>query len=190
MSILTRSPIENSRLFLWFAQYDNDEYFYEYDNKFNEFDSIKKNELKNFGMIGMNMVMQYDVKTGIFDICNRKISFAFEDKDGNKIDLTNSDQLYNDCISYKSAETVLIGKNQGRSSITGYHFGYKTSVGGFNLKVIVHIPMYGRVNMDVSINTDKDICGDLCIIRNGNYEKSISLELIKNQTSTINWVVV
>ena len=189
-NILTKSPID-SRLFIWVAQYNNEEYFYEYDKDFNQFDDIQKDILKNFGMIGMNMIMNYDVSTGVFDICGRKIGFVFRDTDNNEIRLTNTDNIYNDCISYKSAERVIVGRNQGSVSISSYNFGYKIRLDNLNLKVIVHIPAYtGKVNIDISITPDDNIEGELLILRNNEYNQKYSLKLVKNQMSNVNWTVV
>jgi len=188
-NILTKSPID-SRLFVWVAQYNNDEYFYEYDNKFNEFNDIKKDILKCFGMIGMDMIMTYDVATGIFDICGRKLSFMFKDENNNEIKLTDTGNIYNDCISYKSAETVLIGREQGQSSIKSYNFGYKIKLNNFNLKIIIHIPLDGKINIDISISSDNDTSGNLFIIRNDELYTKQFLSLTNKQTSTINWIVV
>ena len=188
-NILGMSPTK-SRLFIWFAKYDNNDYFYEYDTKFNEFDKINKDIMVCFGLTGMNMIMSYDVATGIFDICGRKLSFMYKDKDGNEFKLTDTGKVYNDCISYKSAETVLIGQNQGRSIINGYHFGYKVKLDKFNLKIIVHLPMEGSVNMDISITSDENMDGELQIIRNEQLYKTVPMQLNKNQTSNVNWIVV
>lgn len=188
-NILTKSPTK-SRMFIWFADYGNGEYLYEFDDKFNEFDSIDKERLKSFGMLGMDMNMKYNISTGVFNICGRELKFEFKDEDDNITKLNDASNNYNDCISYKSAETVLIGHNQGRAMITGYHFGYKTKLDDFNLKIIVHIPLDGKVNIDISLTPNDDIKGTLYIIRNDKHEKDYSLDLVKNKTSNVNWTVV
>ena len=67
------SPVHNEgHTFIYFAEYDDGGYFYEYDNETNhhKFDDMDKEKVVKFGLIGNKLKLYFDLNSGMFYLNN------------------------------------------------------------------------------------------------------------------------
>lgn len=167
----TRNYISTTseRDFVWVADYIDGSTLIEYspaDNKWNDFYSIDKVNLKRFGFIGHHNQMYFDID-GIFNLNNMPLEFRLKTKD-NIYNLTGQQRQYNDIIQYKEAQADFgLGELQKggsrRGTITQYSFGWKIgyNINGVNFiaKIICNIPFDRPVFFSVNIMADQNIEG-------------------------------
>ncbi|GIP58125.1 hypothetical protein MKX50_15290 [Paenibacillus sp. FSL W8-0186] len=190
------SPVEQD--FIWVAEYDDNTYLTEYnfdDKKGNLFDSIDKDRLLRFGIIGLGRRFHYEVWGGTFRVDGKMYEFFFETKD-KTIPLTGNQIYYNDVISYKSAEVFLnpstLQSVRG-TTITSYTFGYKVGIDRENnelqFKAQCVIPYDSPLHFNFRLVSSKSLTGDFVIRKNGKEIDRIKTSLKKNVASELNWII-
>lgn len=200
------SPIP-TQPFVWMAEYFSGE-LTEFDLETgveNKFQYIDKDKLIRFGLIGNKRKMWFECIGGTFTIAGRRIDIVFEDKEGNRYNLTgNGGYRMNDIITYKKAiADVPIGMGNKKASTTGsgvletrivgYYYGYKTQlkINGvtFSFKPIVSLPLSKAAYIEVNITADKDLDGRIIFIKNREEIESYEGQLLKDKTSQISWLI-
>lgn len=193
----TQSPVETQD-FIWIADYSNGIFLSEFNldsKKENSFYDIDKINLIRFGLIGCNMNLYYEVLGGVFKIAGQMLEFVYI-IDGKEYYLTGQQQMYNDIIQFKNAESNFdpsgINGSIG-STITQYNFGYKQSLNihniNFNFKAICAVPYGKHAYMNLRLVADQDLNGVLCIKRNGVIVAQIEAPLESNIGGELNWIV-
>jgi hypothetical protein len=159
-----QSPMGEVQPFIWFAKYNDDSLFTEFeeDKKENEFSKIDKENLKEFGILGKGVKFYYSAKDGIIwlkDVKGNGNYFEFYLKDENeniiKLSDRNDDKKYNDIVQYKGfhQDFELKSKNALHGLvIDSYHIGYKYDI---NIEDRGHI--YFRALLRYETETGKGI---------------------------------
>ncbi|AZK47112.1 hypothetical protein [Paenibacillus lentus] len=190
------SPVEQE--FIWMAEYNDNTYLAEYnfdDKAGNLFNSIDKDKLLRFGLIGNGKRFYFEVWGGVFKIDGRLYELFFETKD-QTIPLTGNQLHYKDIISYKTAEVLLNPvtlKSVRDTAITSYNFGYKASMDAENyalqFKAQCVIPYDNPVHFNFRLVSDKALHGEFVIKKNGKEIDRIKTSLKKNVASELNWII-
>lgn len=193
----TQSPVE-SQDFIWVADYSNNTFLSEFNldsKKENSFYDIDKNNLIRFGLIGHGMNLYYEILGGTFKIAGQMLEFIYI-VNGKEYYLTGQQQMYNDIIQFKNAESIFdpSGKNGSiGSTITQYNFGYKQNLNihniNFNFKAICSIPYGKHVYMNLRLVADQDLNGILCIKKNGIVVTEIEAPLQEKVAGELNWII-
>ncbi|WP_461614585.1 hypothetical protein [Clostridium sp. Marseille-QA1073] len=167
--------------FMWVAEFTNGRLINELEN--NSFD-IDRKRLLNFGIVGCGVNLHYQIPTGIFDLNGRIVEFFLVDDEGKEYELTNTFNLYNDCICYHNYYAD-INTEDSSSHLCGYSFGYKTKLDLMDLKLNFQ-PLLSVNHDDVPVFkfklvSNKDIDnGKLLIKVDRKYIKSIPIKLVNN----------
>lgn len=191
-----QSPVE-SQDFIWMADYSDGTFLSEYDfnsKKENSFYDIYKKNLIRFGLVGCGMNLFYEVFGGTFKISGKMLEFIYK-VDGKEYYLTGQQQMYNDIIQFKNAESNFdpLGRSGSiESMINQYNFGYKQKLNmhdvNFNFKAICSIPYGQPIYMNLRLVADRDLNGVFCIKKNGIIVAEIEAPLQKNMAGEINWI--
>lgn len=190
------SPVEQD--FVWLAEYIDGTHLCEYDlitKKDNHFYDIQKSKLLRFGLIGHGIKLYFETYGGIFKVAGQMVEVLY--KIGNKeYYLTGQQNMYNDIISYKHAESIINLLNvsgNAKSNITQYNFGYKTSINiegiNFSFKAICMVPFNQPAYMNFWLVADKELDGSLIIKKNGRVVEEIKAPLVNDIGGEVNWII-
>jgi hypothetical protein len=194
----------HARDFIWFANYFDDTYLTEFSHSTlgeNNFYSIDKNKLAQFGLMGHGYYFNFHVANGSFNISKKIIDFAYE-SNGNLYRLTNNNYtIFNDIITYKNVVSDFSPSiyGQGKNligNIEEYNFGYKTRLefdGGLimNFTAICSIPVTvnSPIYFTLKLSSNKDIDGKFLIIDNGKLIKEEQANLKTKTAGQMQWIV-
>jgi hypothetical protein len=190
----SKSPVAQD--FIWLGEYLDGTHLAEFNlqtGKENSFYDLKKQELIRFGLMGHGMKM-YAYADGIFSINGVVIEIGY--RVGEKwYPLTGHVRKnYRDVITYKDAESIFVqGGGVTRPKINQFNFGYKAIVDleevTFNFKPIVKVPFNQPVHMNFWLVADKDLDGEIVILRNNREISAVHAPLKKGIGGEVNWVV-
>ncbi|RNB52688.1 hypothetical protein EDM57_21105 [Brevibacillus gelatini] len=186
------------RDFIWVANYTDGSFFTEFDyhtKDKNDFNSIRKHDLINFGLVGHGFHFYHDAIGGTFHLPQGKIDFKYVI--GNQtVNLTNNFDFCNDIITYKKAHSTfspLAFRDSTNTNIEEYVFGYKKKVVTkefeSHVKLLFHIPFGSPMYLSIRLVADRDVDGKLQILRNGIITEEIGASLYKDMSAEINWEV-
>lgn len=186
--------------FLWLANYKNGQQLCEYDLKTrikNDFYSINKSALSQFGLFGQGMELYFDTETGGFNLNGLELLLSYKVKDGKEYNLTGyGNGLYNDIITYKDAWTdaKLIGGGRYSSQIHQYNFGFKKKLVyadgmEFALQIVCCIPYNERAYLEIKIVPNQNLDGQLYIKKIGRIAESIQAPLKEDHALILNWII-
>lgn len=191
-----RSPVPQA--YIWVANYDDNTALTEYDlqtKKSNDFYSINKNKLINFGIIGQGSQLYYNVANGVFHINQDRFSVSYISND-DEFPLTGRALLYNDIIQFKngSSEANLntrAKEGKFKNSIDCFNFGYKKAMNlndvNINYQCIFSLPTDDIAYLQIKVTSDQDLNGQLVIRKNGLVIDQIVAPLKANHAGLINW---
>lgn len=190
------SPVEQD--FVWYAEYSNGSHYSEFDlitKKENNFYQINQQSTIRFGLIGHNMKLYYETYGGIFKLAGQMLEFIYKVGD-KEYYLTGQNQMYNDIITYKDAESSLSLRENVPSTgtITQFNFGYKTNLNidgvNFHFKPICKIPRNKPIYMNFWLVADQDLDGTFIIKKNGFVVDQFEAPLTKGTGGELNWIIV
>lgn len=192
----THSPVPQK--FIWVADYYDDTNLTEYDlqtKKPNDFYSIDRDKLINFGLIGKGSQLYYNVANGVFHINQDRFAIAYATND-EELPLTGRAFLYNDHIQFKNgySEATLNTKDKEgkfKNSIECFNFGYKKNMSlnevNINYQCIFTLPDREIPFLQIKVTSDKDLNGRLIIRKNNIIVDQIDAPLKANHSGLINW---
>lgn len=193
----TRSPVQHQNK-VWLAEYYDQTFLCEYDtvNKLNnEFNSIDRNKLIAFGLIGGGDQIFFDVANGIFTINNNRFMISYKTKDI-EYPLTGRTLLYNDIIQYKDASSasnlrVTDANGSFDTRIEQYNIGYKKQMdlvdANIYFQCICSLPLQSPAYFQIKISSNKDLDGHLIVRRDGMIVDEIKAPLLANMSGNIHW---
>lgn len=189
------SPVEQE--FIWVAEHEGNTLTeYDFSTKVeNAIQSIDRESLMRFGLIGRGQRYYYEVFGGTFKIAGRMYDFSFN-SNSKEVPLTGRQHHFNDFITYKNAEMYINPQTLETvvdPTITDYVFGYKTNLDSEDLKMQFKVqcvisydnPMHFNIRMVPS----KKLNGQLIIKQNGKVIDSIPTQIKKNTASELNWII-
>lgn len=190
---------------IWVAEYKDGTCLFQRDlnkNTKNSFYSIEKDNLNKFGLIGKGYNCHFNVFGGTYIINERKINIRII-TENNIHFLTEQNLIYNDIITYIDASAPIdfsaaINQESEKNSIKtansridAYNVGYKTKITSygynFNLQTLVKFPETDTPFMNISLNTDKDLKGNLIIMVDNSLSLNEEIELKANHGGELNW---
>lgn len=199
------SPNPYQRLFVWNGVYVNDEIVSEinYTTKCDtNFGAIDKNKLLYFGLNGSGYYFYYNVYDGNFVLNDKQIQVLYKVKD-NIYWLTNApNEIYNDVITYKNAESKFSPFSDGikgenlKTEIYEYCYGYKHTLSyddGISIKFqpVVHLPVnnvaYIQIQLTNLCNVSLD--GEIVIVKNGKIVVQEKAPLDIGNSGKIDWII-
>lgn len=171
------SPIA-AQPFIWFAESFDGSLLTEFedDGKENEFDTIDKVNLKEFGLLGRGVKLRFSTEDGIVYIGDKKIEIYLEDEEQKLIKLSGrSDEKYTDIIQFKGFHHDFeINKKDGFKGIVidSFHFGYKHVIhiegkGDIYLQFIFRMPLGQPMKLGFRFAPTFDLKGKLFARING-----------------------
>lgn len=192
---------------IWVAEYKDGSCLFQRDlnkNTKNSFYSIEKEELSKFGLIGMGYNCYFDTFGGNYYINDRKINIRII-TENNIHFLTEQNLIYNDIITFIDASAPIdfsaaidqeseenISKFTD-SRIDAYNVGYKTKITSygynFNLQTLVKFPETDTPFMNISLNTNKDLKGNLIVMVDNSLSLNTEIELKANHGGELNWTL-
>jgi hypothetical protein len=186
----------NKQDFIWLAEYADGSYLSEFNlenGTENSFNSIKKENLIRFGLIGHGMKLYYDMWGGQFNLIGTRVDFVLKEED-KEYPLTYNNELYNKIISYKDAHAEIDFKGYELDSvITKYNFGYKKFLGFENLsitsQIVFSVPYKNPSYFNFRFVCNRDFKGDLLILNMGSIKESLPCNFIKDVSYELNWVM-
>lgn len=186
----------NERHYMWVSEYLDGNIQTEFEgNKHNKFTDIEKQELLNFGMVGLGNRVYYEVGTGKFKINGSEIEIVYRTDDW-QYNLTNQMVLYNDVIQYKDCFATLNAMQDTGSSasnIASYNFGYKVKFDSnnkeFNFKAVVKLPLNQQPHINLRLVCNEDMNGVLLIKQDGIVINQFKAPLRKGFGGEINWMI-
>lgn len=174
----------------WMASYSDETVQKEYE-KVGEvyqrytFDSIEKEKLTKFGIVGFGQHLFFDVKTGIFNIMNNLVDIRVRDTKADfKHKFTHVLPAYDDLIMYRQAESLPPTPEfpAGRSFITGYFYGYKAKFESFNVTFTVYCVSGVGIGLKARLVPKRDFEGEIILCINGK-EKVLSTTQFDSQNA-------
>lgn len=174
------SPVP-SQMFVWFVNREDDTTCYEFtnegvNNNYNKEVDERKEEIKEFGLIGNGSKIYFNTKDGIINIGDRKIKlFVESDEDINVyLRLTENDEAdYHNVVQYKKAAFDYIPVPGVAQAIPGTvinHFiGYSCETEHFSFQVILDVP----VGQPMELKT-------IITMKNTNFEGKICMQSWKD----------
>ena len=169
------SPVP-SQMFVWFVNREDDTTCYEFtnegvNNNYNKEVDERKEEIKEFGLIGNGSKIYFNTKDGVINIADRKIKlFVESDEDINVyLRLTENDEAdYHNVVQYKKVAFDYIpvpGVAQAiPSTVTNHFIGYSCETEHFSFQVILDVPVGQPMELKTIItmkNTDFE--GKICM---------------------------
>jgi hypothetical protein len=186
------------RDFIWMAEYANGKYLLEYDiaTKIkNDFNSIRKQEVIRFGLLGHGYKFYYETFGGHIKTPFGMIDIIYKTKD-KEYALTGQNLFYHDLITYKRGVATfnpLYGQGDSTVTIDEYVFGYKQKLSfddiDLNLKALFRIPFNAPMFITIRLVSSQDIEGMLQIKRSGIAVEEIDFSLKKQVGKDYDWVV-
>jgi hypothetical protein len=148
----------------------------------NDFFSIDKNMLLNFGLVGRGNRTYFNSK-GQFIFNGIPLDFQIE-SETNIYTLTNMNENYTNIIQYKNAYAVISMSESGscKSTISQYNFGYEIplvlSDKNINFKVVCAVPYDKPIHFKITLTSDKILEGNLVAIMGNRriLEKNVLLQ--------------
>lgn len=165
-----------SQMFVWFVNREDDTTCYEFtnegvNNNYNKEVDERKEEIKEFGLIGNGSKIYFNTKDGVINIADRKIKlFVESDEDINVyLRLTENDEAdYHNVVQYKKAAFDYIpvpGVAQAiPCTVTNHFIGYSCETEHFSFQVILDVPVGQPMELKTTItmkNTDFE--GKICM---------------------------
>lgn len=193
------SPV-NHQEYVWVAEYFDGTHITEYDfstNKPNGFNSINKNKVIRFGLIGNSSQVYFDVGNGVFTVNNHRITVSYKTAE-KEYPLTGRALIYNDLITYKDAVSdtnVMSRKRRGSflTKIVQYNVGYKKVMelhdALINFQCVFSIPTEESAFLAIKITSNQDLDGSLVVRRNGKIVDEIYAPLKAKHTGILNWTI-
>ena len=189
------SPVQE-REFVWIALYEDGSHLSEYDlltRNENNFYSIDKSKLVAFGLIGHGHKFYYSAYGGYIHTPFGVIELIYKVED-KEYYLTGQDDLYQDIITYKRANTDIdLINNHSYTQIVEYTYGYKKLLNiddiNFSLRVLNKIPNNEPVHLNIRLVADNELNGSLIIKRNGIIIEEVSAPLNKDVGGEFNWIL-
>lgn len=192
---------------IWVAEYKDGSCLFQRDlnkNTKNSFYTIQKEELRKFGLIGMGYNCYFDTFGGNYYINDRKINIRIITEDNIHF-LTEQNLIYNDIITFIDASAPIdfsaaidqeseenISKFTD-SRIDAYNVGYKTKITSygynFNLQTLVKFPETDTPFMNIYLNTNKDLKGNLIVMVDNSLSLNTEIELKANHGGELNWTL-
>lgn len=186
--------------YIWMGEYSDGTHLSEYHyqtKKRGDFNTIRKESLIRFGLIGNGMRLYHEVLGGFFHLRGQIYEIVYKVGD-KEYYLTGQSQLYNDVITYKDAEAWANFNQRDNtnfpSRVTAFNTGYKKSLKidgiNFNFKAIISVPCNNApINLTVRIVADTDLDGRLVIKRNGTQVAEFDAPLRKGMGGQVMWYV-
>lgn len=181
--------------FMWVAEYLDGTCLSEFDQQTsneNSFYSIERDKLLRFGLVGSGSSMYFEVYGGIFKIVGQMIDVSYV-TDSKTYQLTGRPAMYKDIISFKDAEFIFNPNvaGSGKSSITQFNFGYKTSFlideVMFHFQAICQIPKNEQARLEFKLVSSEDLDGRLEIKQNGRHVGTVDAPLVRDRGGAITW---
>lgn len=189
--------------FIWLAEYldgtNLSEFNLDGNNEENSFYDIDKNKLLRFGFLGNGVYLFYEID-GVFKLAGQTIEVIYKDKATNiEYYLTGRQEMYNDIICYKDAESTVNISSSGQNmtnigtTISQYNFGYKFSFNinevNFNFQAVCKIPFGQPVFIEFWLVADTTIDGVFIIKKRGEIVAEIDAPLEQGVGGLLNWMV-
>jgi hypothetical protein len=182
--------LTRERDFVWVAEYLNGSWLSEFDGfKWNDFYSIDRSKLLNFGFIGHQNRLFFR-SNGQFVLNGIPVDFHYVTNNTTYY-LTSRNMYYNDIIQYKDAAANINFSSSGwaNSSILRYNFGYKIPlcINGVNMemRILCIIPRDSSVYFSVRLVSSINMDGELVVVMGGQNVFSNKIPLIKNISNEI-----
>lgn len=172
------SPI--SLPFIWYAKYNDDTIISEYTDTGvkNDFYSLDKTKIKEFGLFGRGNKLYINTSDGIFHMVNQNISLLnkqvelyFIDNTNIQTNITNNSVLdYSDVFALKGFFGDLAkGQTTAVWYINEFLFGYNTKIslpkGNLSLKVSFNMPLGKKITMKIKLVPDGfNLIGNLFVV--------------------------
>lgn len=157
-----QSPVKQD--FMWLAEYEDATFLSEFDletKESNDFNSINKEMLERYGLIGRGMKFYYEKSSGIFKLVGQMIEVSLK--------TTNYEFFLTGYM--QNSEPIYFNKLSDSGEIIEYNFGYKTKleINGFTVdfKVICSIPFGKTISLSFDATTNMDTDGMVRIRKNG-----------------------
>ncbi len=134
------------------------------------FESIQKDKLTKFGIVGFGQELFFDVNTGIFNILGNTVEVRVRDKaTGVKHEFVRQLPAYDDLIMYRQGESLPPTAEfpAGRSFITGYFYGYKAKLENFFVTFIVSCVAGQGIGLKAKLVPNMDFDGEIILCLNG-----------------------
>jgi hypothetical protein len=189
------SPIDDRQPFIWFAKAEDDSILTEFeeDGKENEWNSINRKTLKEFGLFGRGVKLYYNINDGIIHIDNRTIEFYFEDENKSIIKLSGRNDIkYNDIVQFKHAYWDF-DKKLGLQThiIDAFHFGYKCAIPVKNSNIyfqfLFRMPMGQPIKLGFRFAPEfpLNLTGKLHVIIDGEEDENPTKILVPAKSSEV-----
>ena len=169
------SPVPK-QMFVWFVNREDGSSAYEFTNDgenhdYNKEVDDRKDEIKEFGLLGNGSKIYFNTKDGIIHIGDRKIKlFVESDEDINVyLRLTENDEAnYKNVIQYKKAAfdyNPVPGVAQTiPGTVTNHYIGYNCETEHFSFQVILDTPVGQPMELKTTITMKTtDFEGKICM---------------------------
>lgn len=169
------SPV-SKQMFIWFVNREDGSSAYEFTNDgenhdYNKEVDDRKDEIKEFGLLGNGSKIYFNTKDGIINIGDRKIKlFVESDEDINVVlSLTENDEAnYKNVIQYKKAAfdyNPVPGVAQTiPGTVTNHYIGYNCETEHFSFQVILDVPVGRPMELKTTITMKTtDFEGKICM---------------------------
>lgn len=169
------SPVPK-QMFVWFVNREDGSSAYEFTNDgenhdYNKEVDDRKDEIKEFGLLGNGSKIYFNTKDGIIHIGDRKIKlFVESDEDINVyLRLTENDEAnYKNVIQYKKAAfdyNPVPGVAQTiPGTVTNHYIGYNCETEHFSFQVILDVPVGQPMELKTTITMKTtDFEGKICM---------------------------
>ena len=197
-----KSPVKQELMYL--AEYADGKYQTEFDlttQKPQSFYTVEKEKLIRFGLVGTDVPMYIETYGGYFHLAGRNIQVKYKEKD-KEYYLIGHPRFYTNVHYYKTGVAVLPDSPRDLEfvawdkidEVKSFHFGYEESILlddiRFKFYAECTIPFQSPVKMKFRIKTDREMEGNLIIIRNGQEIEKIPAPLDQDYGGEIEWVVI
>lgn len=193
--------ISNSKKqeFMWVASYLDGTNLSEFEpnGKENEFYSIKKSQLLDFSLIGLNHSFSFNCLSGMFNIDGRSFGFKYITDKNEVINLSmaNFVSYSKGLIQFKEACADFNLLNQGdmKSMIESFNLGYKVNIKhnevDLHFKIICRITYNQPVYFEIQLTPNKELNGNFIIERNGCNFEIITAPIKKGNAGKLIWQI-
>jgi hypothetical protein len=140
------SPLEPKQEYIWFADYEDGNSIYEFDNSKKEtsFYDIDQDKVITYGLLGNHLRISFNKQSGIFNIGGAEYP-VFITINNKKVDLHKIEKkLVHFKMGHSDMLMVPNKPNEYTRSIDGYFFGYRLTYDKLNIQIIFGIPVAGE----------------------------------------------
>lgn len=187
------SPIERQP-FIWFAKYGENDTLTEFEDngKENEWNTIEKDRLIEFGLIGRGAKLFYSINDGIINVMDKQIKFFLQNEDGSTIKLNNREgEIYNDIVQFKGFynEYDPMDKNRDPNKpleniIDSFHFGYKHKIelpqGILHVEHVFRLPLGKPMKLGFRLTPNFELDSKLVVRVTGMKDQIIDIHVRAN----------